>query len=468
VTRRLLLGYLGVAFFVLLSFEVPLGVQNQRTERSDLQAKVAHDATVLAADAEDAVQAPTKRQLDALATIAYGYQTRTGGRVVIVDRQGYALIDTSARVAGTESFASRPEIAQALAGKYPSGVRTSETLHQRLLYVAVPISSGGAVHGAVRITYPMSAVDSRILHYWLILGLIAAVVLLGAAIVGVRLARFVTRPLRGLESAAAAIGSGRLDVRAPADDGPPEVRSLAAVFNDTVAKLERLLRSQEEFVADASHELRTPLTALRLRLENLQGSHRQDAGDLDAALREVDRLAAIVDGLLALARADAGSTPAERVDASAVIRDRLETWRPLAGERAVRLAAEVDGEQPVRASGERLAQVLDNLVSNALQVAPAGSTVTLSTRTAPPWVELRVRDEGPGMSDEQRARAFDRFWRAPDRGGSAGGSGLGLAIVRKLVEADDGEIDLGEAPGGGLEAVVRLRSASGAAPRHEP
>jgi signal transduction histidine kinase len=460
VTRRLLLGYLGVTLFVLLSLEVPLGVQNQRTERGDLQAKVAHDATVLAADAEDIVQAPTRKQLDALATIAYGYQSRTGGRVVVVDRRGYALIDTSARVAGTESFASRPEIQQALAGRYPFGVRTSDTLHQRLLYVAVPISSGGVVHGAVRITYPMSAVDSRIRHYWLILGLIAAVVLLGAALVGIRLARFVTRPLHGLESAAAAVGSGRLDVRAPEEEGPPEVRSLASVFNETVAKLGRLLRSQEEFVADASHELRTPLTALRLRLENLEGAlEERGRRDLDAALREVDRLAAIVEGLLALARADAGSTPRERVDVSAVVRDRLETWRPLAGERAVRLAAELDGEQPVRASGERLAQVLDNLVSNALEVAPAGSTVTLSARAAAPWVELLVRDEGPGMTVDQRARAFDRFWRAPERGGSSGGSGLGLAIVRKLVEADEGEIELADAPGGGLEATVRLRPA---------
>jgi len=323
----------------------------------------------------------------------------------------------------------------------------------------VPISSGGVVHGAVRITYPMSAVDSRIRHYWLILGLIAAVVLLGAAVVGIRLARFVTRPLRGLEAAAAAVGAGRLDVRAPEEEGPPEVRSLAGVFNETVAKLGRLLRSQEEFVADASHELRTPLTALRLRLENLGSALEQEGGsDLDAAVREVDRLAAIVEGLLALARADAGTTPPGRVDASAVVRDRLETWRPLAGERAVGLTADVGGEQPVRASGERLAQVLDNLVANALGVAPAGSTVTVSTRRVDPWLEVHVRDEGPGMTAEQRARAFDRFWRAPDRGGSAGGSGLGLAIVRKLVEADEGEIELADAPGGGLDAIVRLRA----------
>jgi signal transduction histidine kinase len=270
VTRRLLLGYLGVTLFVLLSLELPLGLQNQRTERRDLTAKVSHDAMVLAADAEDAVQKPktTRKQLAALAAIASAYATRTSARVVIVDRRGFARIDTSGRVRGAESFASRPEIAAALTGRYPRGVRSSRTLHERLLYVAVPIASGGRVHGAVRITYPLSAVDARILRYWLILALIGVVVLGGAAVVGVGLSRFVTRPLRRLEQAAAAVGEGNLEARADEREGPPEVRSLAAVFNETVGKLGRLLRSQGEFVADASHELRTPLTALRLRLES--------------------------------------------------------------------------------------------------------------------------------------------------------------------------------------------------------
>ena len=451
MTRRLLLGYLGVTLFVLLSLEVPLGVQNQRTERRDLTAKVSHDAMVLAADAEDAVQAPTRRQLDALAAVASDYGRRTGARVVVVDRRGRALIDTSGRVHGTESFASRPEIAGALAGKYPRGVRTSKTLHERLLYVAVPIAAAGRVHGAVRITYPYSAVDSRILRYWLLLGLIGAVVLTGAAVVGLGLARFVTRPLRRLESAAAAVGEGQLEVRAPERDGPPEVRSLASAFNETVAKLSRLLRSQGEFVADASHELRTPLTALRLRLESLPPSQ-----DRDAALREADRLRDLVDGLLALARADAGRETAARVDASALMRERVDVWLPLADEHGVALVAELDGPLPVHAAPGRLAQVLDNLLANALEASPAGAKVTASVRSASPWVELHFTDEGPGLTSEQRERAFDRFWRA---GSGEGGSGLGLAIVRRLVTADEGEVELREAAGGGVDAVVRLRPA---------
>ena len=449
MTRRLLLGYLGVTLFVLLSLEVPLGLQNQRTERRDLTANVSHDAMVLAADSEDAVQTPTQKQLNALAAVSSAYATRTGARVVIADRRGRALIDTNGRVRGAESFASRPEIAAALAGRYPRGVRTSKTLHERLLYVAVPIASGGRVHGAVRITYPFSAVDARIRRYWLILALIAVVVLAGAAVVGLGLARFVTRPLRSLENAAAAVGDGDLDARAPEREGPPEVRSLAVAFNQTVAKLSRLLRSQGEFVADASHELRTPLTALRLRLESLPPSH-----DRTAALHEADRLRELVDGLLTLARADAGTESSARVDASALMRERVEAWLPLADEHGVGLVTQLDGPLPVRAAPGRLAQVIDNLLANALEASPAGGTVTVSARVEAPWVELHLCDEGPGLDPEQRKRAFDRFWRA---GSGAGGSGLGLAIVKRLVAVDDGQVELGEARGGGVDAVVRLR-----------
>jgi signal transduction histidine kinase len=100
--------------------------------------------------------------------------------------------------------------------------------------------------------------------------------------------------------------------------------------------------------------------------------------------------------------------------------------------------------------------VLDNLIANALDHAPRGTTVTVSANGAPPWVEVRVRDEGLGMTAEERARAFDRFWRAR---ASTGGSGLGLAIVRRLVETDEGEVELAPAPGGGTDAIVRLRRA---------
>ena len=447
MTRRLLLGYLGMTIFVLVVLEVPLGVQNQRSERRDLEARVIRDATVLAQDAEDAVQSRKPSELAAVARVAYSYASATGARVTIVGTGGRALVDTSSRFAGGESFATRPEVRAALKGRYSVGQRYSRTLRRRLIYAAVPIASGGTVHGAVRITYPTSTLDARIRRYWLLLAGIALVVIASAALVGARLARFVTKPLAGLERAATAVGTGDLDARAPENEGPPEVRSLSRVFNETVAKLRQLLRGQEEFVADASHELRTPLTALRLRLEN---------GDAEGALPEVERLSQLVEGLLALARSDAGATPAGEIDAGACIADRAETWRPLADERGVRLEVEVNGSAKVRAGELRLVQVLDNLVANALEHSPPGSAVTISASDAPPWVELHVRDRGPGMSAEERTRAFDRFWRAPTN--RSGGSGLGLAIVRRLVEADEGQVELRAPADGGTDAVVRLRT----------
>ncbi|HEY8315538.1 MAG TPA: ATP-binding protein [Gaiellaceae bacterium] len=455
MTRRLLLGYLGITLFALVALEVPLGIQNQRSERRDITAKVEHDATAIASLAEDAIRAGTVVQLKPIASRAYRYAGSTGARVVIVDRRGFARIDTSSNVTGTESFASRPEIAIALRGGVASGTRYSKTLKESLLYVAVPIASGGVVHGAVRITYPTSTVDARIVRYWLILALIAAIVTAGAALLGFATARFVTRPLRRLEQAAAEVGSGKLDARAPENAGPAEVRSLAAVFNETVSRLGRILRSQEEFIADASHELRTPLTALQLRLESLERNVAEPGtGDLDAALREVGRLSEMVEGLLALARAEAG--PSGPIDVADVVVERAETWQALAQERGVALVADTDGAAIARAAPERLTQIIDNFVANALEVAPEGSTVRVFARVAGEHVEVRVRDQGHGLSADARARAFDRFWRA---GSGGGGSGLGLAIVRKLAEADAATVELDDAPGGGLDAVLRLRRA---------
>ena len=157
----------------------------------------------------------------------------------------------------------------------------SATLDQKLLYVAVPVASGGKVFGAVRITYPTSALDHRINRYRLALAAVALIVLAVAALVGLLLARSIAQPLRRLEGVAARVGAGELTARASETDGPSDVRSLAREFNRTTAKLAALLTSQEQFVADASHELRTPLMALRLRLENCE---------TDAALVEAERL----------------------------------------------------------------------------------------------------------------------------------------------------------------------------------
>lgn len=457
MTKRLLFTYLGLALLILAVLEIPLGIVNGRNESRDLETKVQNDAISFASVAEDVLERgpnPRPSAIRALAVSALDY-SKNGGRVVIVNKRGVAIIDTNPLAGGPQNFSNRPEIAAALRGKpLPPGTRYSKTLHQTLLYVAVPTfavsaSSKPTVSGAVRITFPTSAVEARVWRYWLFLLAIGGTVLAAAALVGFRFARWVSSPLAQLESAAAVAGGGDLAARADEQAGPPEVRSLASTFNHMVAELEQLVSSQEDFVADASHQLRTPLTALRLRLEIIGGELTETGrADLERALEEVERLSRLVDGLLALARAEV--SPPERVDLAKLVDDRIEAWSALSAEQDVKLEANVKGT--ALAGADRLGQVLENLLSNALTVSPRGSTISVSGSRG----ELHVIDEGPGMSAEERERAFDRFWRSGDAGT---GSGLGLAIVKRLIEIDGGSVELRAAPGGGLDAVIRLRAA---------
>jgi signal transduction histidine kinase len=435
MSRRLLLGYLTLTIAVLAVLEVPLGVTYAHNERQDLEGKVERDAVTVASLSEGTLEGRGETSPASLRAIAARYQADTGGRVVVVDRRGNAVVDTRP-IAGDTSFGNRPEIAAALGGRVASGVRHSKTLGVDLLYVAVPIASSGKILGASRITYPMSTVDRRVRRYWLTLAAIAGIVLAGVTLVGLWLARGVSRPLRRVEEAAAEIGGGNLDARAP-EEGPSEVRRLAHELNETAAKLQQLLESQQAFVADASHELRTPLTALRLRLENM------DPVAAQPALAEVDRLGRLVEELLSLARADAAIGGTESVDVDTVLADRL----------AGRVGISRTGERGllVESTTDRLGQMVDNLVANALAVS---DTVSVSASSDDGWVELHVVDEGPGLSADERERAFDRFWRGRSSGR---GSGLGLAIVRRLARADGGDAELREAPSGGIDAVVRLR-----------
>lgn len=451
--RRLLVSYLALTVLVLALLEIPLAVSFAENERRELTDKVERDTVALATLVEDPLEHGTPVPAE-VRRVATDYDAETGGRVLVVDVEGRVVVDS----APTQSrdFSSRSEIAKALGGEIATGTRSSRTLGTDLLYVAVPVASSGVVHGAVRVTYPMSAVQGRIHRYWSILALIAAVVLAVAVVIAIVLARWVVRPLDRLERAADEIAAGDLEARAPVE-GPPEVRRLAETFNAMISKIDVLVRSQDEFVADASHQLRTPLAALRLRLENLErdvtGARRQE---LEGALGEVERLAALVDALLALARADRAAASPRPVDVAAIVQERLAAWSAYADEQVVRLESPLEPGLSALVTPGRLEQVLDNLLANALEHSPPGTGVSVSARQHGSHVELRVADEGPGMDAAMRGRAFDRFWRA-ERTGQ--GFGLGLAIVERLVIADGGRVELRDSETGGLEAVVVLRRA---------
>ena len=462
--RRLLLSYLSITLFVLLVLEIPLGFAYAQSERRRLNAAVQHDALALSIRAEEAIES---NDLPRVQRIADDYQRDTGGRVVVIGSDGALIADSDPLRAGPRNFSSRPELRAALRGREVSGTRYSDTLGETLRYFAVPIVHDNGPVGAIRVTYPTSFADTRIRRTWLILAAVGVMVLGLVYLVSLRLARQVTKPLDDLERAAASLGRGDLETRAPVPEHPAEIRALAESLNRTAARLEELVSSQQTFVADASHQLRTPLAALRLRLENLEGelAGAPDVAteDVGGALTEVARLSRLVDGLLELARAERAAAATESIALAPVVDGRVEAWSALATERRVELVADVAAALVVRSAPGRLDQVLDNLLANALEVAPAGSWVVASAAPVQDGVELVVSDAGPGMSPESRARAFDRFWR-PSGADRDGGSGLGLAIVARLVTADGGSVELGESDAGGLAVHIRLQP-GGVSPR---
>ncbi|MFI5052983.1 MAG: ATP-binding protein [Acidimicrobiia bacterium] len=470
--RRLLFSYLSITAFVLLVLEIPLGVSYANSVERRLTSDLQHDAFALAIRSQASLDAGTvtTTQRDQLQALADRYRRSAGGRVVIVDAHGVSVADSDPTSPPGRAFDTRPEIQRALAGAEVSGTRSSQTLDTQLLYVALPVGSAAGVQGAVRITFPASVVDDRIRHIWLLLAATGGVVLGIVFLVSLLLARSMTRPLGELQQAAVELGAGELSVRAAVPKGPAEVTVLASSFNATAARLEQLVGAQRAFIANASHQLRTPLAALRLRLENLEAEvHGATAEDLEGALTEVSRLSRLVDGLLVLARTEQSGSAPTAIAVDEVLDGRCDAWDAFAAEKHVHIESTVQGTPVANATPGRLEQVVDNLLNNALEVAPAGSAVRLSAANRGDWVELRVSDQGPGMTEEERARAFDRFWQsAPARrdGRPNGHFGLGLSIVRELVVGDGGDVTLEPSPTGGLEVVVHMRrSADRLAPR---
>jgi two-component system, OmpR family, sensor kinase len=299
------------------------------------------------------------------------------------------------------------------------------------------------------------------------------------------------RPLKQVEETAAEIAAGDLSRRVPESDSRTEVGRLSLAFNAMLGQIESAFRAREEsensalaseermrrFVADASHELRTPLTSIRGFAELYRQGAVPDADSLDRVMRRVEdeaaRMGLLVEDLLLLARLDQQRPlELEPVDLLVVAGDAVHDARVLAPDRAIDLDLLGDGAPVVLGDESRLRQVVTNLVSNALTHTPAGTpvSVTLEVEPAEPGdgmpdrVLLAVTDHGPGMTEEDRAQVFERFYRAdPSRTRAAGGSGLGLSIVAALVAAHGGRVGVQSAPGDGSRFLVELPQHAGAA-----
>lgn len=315
--------------------------------------------------------------------------------------------------------------------------------------------------GTLIVAAPLDDVSETLDRLLLIEIVVSASVVAAVAVLGLVLVRVGLRPLRRIEGTAAAIAAGRLDRRVEDANPRTEVGRLGLALNAMLARIEEAFAEQEasearlrRFVADASHELRTPLASVRAYAELFERGAREHPDDLARAMAGIDResrrMGLLVDDLLLLARLDQGRALERRpLDLAELAREAVDAARLL--DPARRLDFHASGPVPIAGDRDRLRQLLDNLLANVRAHTPAGAGAGVRIEAGADGSALvEVADEGPGLSEEQEARVFERFYRVdPSRSRDAGGSGLGLSIVQAIAEAHGGTVTVARAAGGG-------------------
>jgi signal transduction histidine kinase len=390
-------------------------------------------------------------------SLQLGAQLET--RIRILDLAGTVWVDSADEGAfnAAPDIASEPEerlLTEALAGRYASSRLGAN--RDGMMAVAMPILVESELVGVAYLTQPLQDVnavlnDLRSRWIWS-----TAIALLLSGMVGLVLSRAITHPLARLTTAAGAIAQGRFDEAGIPSSGVGEIGQLSRAFNDMTRRLRAARQMQATFVANVSHELRTPLTAIKGMVETLRDGAIDDVTVRDRFLEtvetETDRLIRLVNDLLVLTRADGEALNLRRepLDVAELARTTVERLRPQGAARGVALEIEKDPEAPLAwADGDRVAQVLVNLLDNAIKYSHPGHTVIarITSGTTSEMVRIDVRDTGIGIPTGELAQIGQRFYRSDKartrdrmRDRSQSGSGLGLSIAVALVEAHGGRL----------------------------
>ncbi len=273
-----------------------------------------------------------------------------------------------------------------------------------------------------------------------------------AAVVGTLTARQISAPLRRLASAAGRIGAGDLAHQVPVDRDD-EIGELGRTFNAMAADLRKAEEGRRRLMADIAHELGTPLAVLQANVEGMMDGVVDRSPERLASLHaQIQVLTRLVRDLRDLSLAQEGRLPLDRreMDLAALAREAAELVRPLAEEKGIALIVEGEAAAPVVADRERIAQVLQNLLANALRYTDSGGRVALAVRAGGNEATVEVADNGVGIPEEELPHVFERFHRVDrSRARATGGAGLGLAIVKHLVEAHGGRVWARSRPGEG-------------------
>jgi signal transduction histidine kinase len=360
-----------------------------------------------------------------------------------------------------ENHLDRPEISQARISGTGVAIRYSETLKSRMIYVAVPFSSGGET-GYIRTALPLAALDRLKSELHTLLGATALAAVALSFILSWILAAITVRPLREMADAARHIGEGNYDRRLD-ESGSDEVSRLAAVMNqmtDRIAAqindLKRLEQVRSDFIANVSHELRTPVSIIKGYAETLlDGTLESNPEKARSFVTKIEnhanRMAVLIRDLLTLSELESTGFRFEvhAIPLAVVTQQITELLRLKADSREILVRNELSKNIPlVLANRQRIEQVLFNLLDNAISYTPHGGTVTIHGEHDNNVVKIRVTDNGLGIPPHHLPRIFERFYRVdPARSREAGGTGLGLAIVKHIVQLHGGSVGSISEPG---------------------
>jgi two-component system OmpR family sensor kinase len=334
------------------------------------------------------------------------------------------------------------------AGKV-TGKRLSGRERDRALAIT-SLDDDGQVIGYLLLSLPggrdwLGELERRFLdRMWTVLITAVALAVGLGLVAGALLSHSLTAPLQRLAAAARAVAGGDLGQRVKIE-GSAEIAEVGQAFNEMTSALEEGERLRQNLVADVAHELRTPLSVLQGNLRALLDDvYPLEKAEIAGLYDETRLLSRLVDDLRELAQAEAGqlSFNLRPTDVRDVLRTTVANFEPAAEAKAIELTVKVaDGLSPVTSDPDRLAQVLRNLLTNALRHTPEGGQVAVSATTAGDVVEIAVTDNGEGVAPEDLPHVFDRFYRGDrSRSRAEGGAGLGLAIVKALVEAQGGQV----------------------------
>ena len=435
----------GLTFAILLLFALVIGLFTAQRVRSDFDDDLSLDAANL-------------QQLVRVRETPFEGFTLQGRRFLQAQEAGESALRV-VNAGGGVLFDT-----EEARGFPPPQERTVEVAGYRVVTRPFYASSRPDAIAYLQYGKPAHSIKATIarVQLFLLLGVVGGTGL--ALLAGLAVASRAIAPIARLTAAAKEIARTRdAAVRMPKPAADDEVADLSRTLEEMLMALDAAqgetaaaLDRQREFVADASHELRTPLTSVLANLELLEARLAgEDLEITESALRSSLRMRRLVADLLLLARADTGrEAPRRPVDVADVLREAVAEQAPVAG--GHELEVEASSGLVVCGVADDLHRIALNLIWNAIEHTPPGTSVRASARREGAEVVMEVADDGPGIRAELREHVFERFVRGEGDGAAAGGSGLGLAIVRAVAEAHGGSARAGEAPEGGALLTVRL------------